>query len=52
MCGPLIIDGAVEGIRANLHGQNTDLAGGVVEMTIGIEVGKPANYINIKLMIS
>ena len=52
MCGPLIIDGAVEGIRANLHGQNTDLAGGVVEMTIGIEVSKPANYINIKLMIS
>jgi len=52
MCGSLIIDGKVIGVRANLHGQNQDLSPGVVELTIGCEFPKPANYINIKLLIS
>ena len=52
MCGSLIVDGKVVGVRANLHGLNTDLSPGVVELTIACEFPKPANYINIKLLIS
>ena len=52
MCGSLIIDGKVEGVRAQIHGQNMDLSPGVIELTIGCEFPKPANYINIKLLIS
>lgn len=52
MCGSLIIDGKVISVRAQLHGQNLDLSPGVVELTIGAEFPKPANYINIKLLIS
>ena len=52
MCGPLIIDGKVVAIRANLHGQNTDLSDGVIEETIAIETGKPGNWINVKLLVS
>lgn len=52
MCGSLIVDGKVEGVRAQLNGQNLDLAPGVIELTIGCEFPKPANYVNIKLLIS
>ena len=52
MCGSLIVDGKVVSVRAQLHGQNLDLPAGVVELVIGCEFPKPANYVNIKLLIS
>jgi hypothetical protein len=51
ICGPLCLDGEVVSIRASLHGKNTDLADGVVELIVSAEIGKPGNWINIKLLV-
>jgi len=50
-CGSLIIGYSNLVIRANLMGQNTDLTVGTLEISLTIEVGYPANYINIKLFV-
>lgn len=50
-CGSLIIDYSQLVIRANLEGQNQDLAPGTVEIAVTVEVGYPANYINVKLYV-
>lgn len=50
-CGSLIIDYTQLSLRANLEGANQDLAPGTIEISVTIEVGYPANYINVKLYI-
>jgi hypothetical protein len=50
-CGSLIIDYTSLAIRANLEGANQDLTPGTIEISVTIEVGYPANYINVKLYI-
>jgi hypothetical protein len=50
-CGSLIIDYSQLVIRANLEGQNQDLAPGTVEIAVTVEVGYPANYINVKIFV-
>lgn len=51
-CGSLIIDYSDLSIRANLEGQNTDLVPGTIEISLTIEVGYPANYININVLVN
>lgn len=51
-CGSLIIDYKDLTIRANLEGQNTDLTPGTVEISLTVEVGYPANYININILVN
>lgn len=50
-CGSLILDYSNLIIRANLAGSNQDLAPGTVEIALTVEVGYPANYINVKLYV-
>lgn len=50
-CGSLILGSKNVSIRANLEGENTDLAKGVVEISIEIEVGYPANYIKVTVIV-
>ena len=51
-CGPLVINGKIDSIRAQMNGQNLDIPAGVIEVTVSIEIGKPANWIQIKLLVS
>jgi len=51
-CGALIIGYSNKAIRANLEGQNTDLIVGTVEISITIEIGYPANYIDVKIYVN
>lgn len=51
-CGSLIINSKNLVIRANLEGQNTDLTPGVVEISVTVEVGYPANYIDINILVN
>jgi hypothetical protein len=50
-CGSLIVDFSNLALRANLEGLNTDLPPGKLEIALTIEVGYPANYINIKIYV-
>lgn len=50
-CGSLIIGYTNKKIRANLQGQNTDLTVGTIEIAVTVEVGYPANYIDIKIYV-
>lgn len=50
-CGSLIIGYTNLVLRANLEGANQDLSPGTIEISVTIEVGYPANYINVKLYI-
>lgn len=50
-CGALILDGKIDLIRANMNGENTDIEAGAIEVTASIEIGKPANWIQIKLLV-
>lgn len=50
-CGSLIIGSKNVSIRANLEGENTDLPKGTVEISVEIEVGYPANYINVTVLV-
>ena len=51
-CGALILDGKIDSIRAQIGGQNLDVEQGAVEVTASVEIGKPANWIKIKLLVS
>lgn len=50
-CGSLIIDYSQLVLRANLEGQNQDLPVGTIEIAVTVEVGYPANFINVKLYV-
>ena len=52
LCGALIIDGKIDSIRAQLNGQNLDIPKGTVEVTYSVEIGKPGNWIKVKLLVS
>lgn len=51
-CGALILDGKIDSLRAQINGQNLDVPQGTVEVTASVEIGKPANWIKIKLLVS
>jgi hypothetical protein len=51
-CGALILNGNIDLIRAQINGQNLDVPQGTVEITASVEIGKPANWIQIKLLVS
>ena len=51
-CGALMLDGKINSIRAHLNGQNADVPDGAVEVTASAELGKPANWVQIKLLVS
>lgn len=50
-CGSLIINYDQIAIRANLEGQNLDLPPGTIEISVNVEVGYPANFINVKVFV-
>ena len=50
-CGALIIGSSNKTIRANLNGENLDLIPGTIEISLTIEVGYPANYIDVKVYV-
>lgn len=51
-CGSLIIDYKSVTLRANLEGQNQDLPKGTLEISLNdVEIGYPANYINVKIYV-
>jgi hypothetical protein len=50
-CGSLIIDYSNLSLRANLDGENTDLPKDTIEISVTIEMGYPANYIDILLYV-
>lgn len=50
-CGPLIIGSKNLSIRANLEGDNTDLPKGTVEISVEIEIGYPANFIKVTVLV-
>jgi hypothetical protein len=51
-CGALIISYATPTLRANLDGANTDLTVGTIEISVTVEIGYPANFINILLYVN
>ena len=51
-CGSLILNGSIDSLRAQINGQNLDVAQGAVEVTASVEIGKPSNWIQIKLLVS
>ena len=50
-CGSLIISATNVIIRANLDGANLDLNPGTIEVSLTVEVGYPANYINVLVYV-
>lgn len=50
-CGALIISYKNISLRANLDGENQDLPVATIEISVDVEVGYPANFINIKLLV-
>lgn len=51
-CGPLILNYKNLAVRANLDGQNTDLPKATIEIAITVEVGYPANFINLLIYVA
>jgi hypothetical protein len=51
-CGALIISYATPTLRANLDGANTDLTVGTIEISVTVEIGYPANFVNILLYVN
>lgn len=51
MCGSLILSSKNLSLRANLNGANTDLVQGTVAIALTVEVGYPANFIDITLNV-
>lgn len=52
MCGALMLNGSVDSILANISGSNPAIPDGTVEVTVSAELGKPANWVKIKLLVS
>jgi hypothetical protein len=50
-CGSLILSYTAPVLRANLDGQNTDLPPGRLQVSLTVEIGYPANYIDILVYI-
>lgn len=50
-CGSLILDYKNLSFRANLEGANQDLNPGTLEIALTVEIGYPANYIDIVIYV-
>lgn len=50
-CGSLILSYSNLTLLANLDGQNTDIDPGTINIAVTVEVGYPANYINLQIFV-
>lgn len=51
-CGSLILNGTIDSVLANIGGSNPSIPDGTVQVNASIEIGKPANWIQIQLFVS
>ena len=51
-CGSLIINNGPVTLRANLEGSNTDILPGTIKISVNVEIGYPANNIDIDVLAS